>query len=583
MKSKIYLTRRAFLASLMATALGLGACGGDGGNDNNNVVTPAAVPLSAGAVASSDPYSAEAAQTILKAGGNAVDAAVATALVLAVTYPEAGNLGGGGFMNIYFDKKPYFVDYREVAPAAATSTMYTQYKDTSGKQDPNSSLRGAQAVAVPGTVRGLWEAHQKFGKLAWKDVVAPAITLAQNGHTVSQGQVFWRDWSEDLFKGLPYPTNVMEYYGAMQVGKNFQQPELADTLTRIAQGGPDEFYKGKTADLIVASMKQDGGAGFITKDDLANYKAVWREPLQFNWNGMTVLTAPPPSSGGIALAQLLGMKQVLANTLFAGESPNTAQYVHLNAEMMKRVYADRAEYLGDPGFTNVPVAGLLDPDYIQRRATEVNPTAITPTADAKPGMPKMHTTHFSVVDKWGNAVSNTYTLNMPYGSGVVVRGAGFALNDEMDDFATIPGQPNIFGVVGADANAVAPGKRPLSSMTPTILVKDGLPTMVIGTPGGTRIFTAVYQVLANVYDYKMDLGKAVANRRFHHQLPQGGVIEGEPFSPIPQDLAQQLVARGYTVTTNSFDTDIQAIQIAGGDPMPVSDPRARGHSIVVKP
>lgn len=567
------ISRRTLLAAAAAaaTATGLAGCGS---SDN-------APALTGGAVASSDSYSAEAAASILKAGGNAVDAAVAMAFVLAVTYPEAGNIGGGGFMTIWFDGKPFFVDYREMAPAAANSTFYTQFKDASGRQDPLSSLWGAQAAGVPGTVRGLWEAHQKFGRLGWSQVLAPAIALAEQGHVVSQTEVALRDGMVRDFGALPYAANLMEYFGAMVAGQSFKQPELAATLQRIAANGPDEFYQGRTADLIVAAMRQDGGRGIITKADLASYKVVWRDTLRFDWNGMQVHTAPPPSSGGIALAQLLGTKAELASTLFTGQAPNSVQYVHLNAEIMKRVFADRAEYLGDPAFTEVPVAGLLDPAYIRRRAAEVNPTAITPTASVKPGMPKMHTTHFSVIDRWGNAVSNTYTLNMPYGSGVVVRGAGFALNDEMDDFATVPGQPNIFGVVGSDANAVAPGKRPLSSMSPTIVVKDGVPTMVVGTPGGSRIFTAVYQVLANVYDYRMPLPAAVANRRFHHQLPQGNILEGEPFSPIPAELAAQLQARGYTVTTNSFDTDVQAIQVQGRDPVPVSDPRGRGRALVV--
>ena len=577
MHSDILISRRSLIASA-AAAVALAACGGGSDGKGNGGL---GAKLNGGAVASSDRYSAEAARQILLAGGNAVDAAVAMAFVLAVTYPEAGNIGGGGFMNVFFNGKPYFIDYREMAPSAATSDMYTRFKDAKGQQDPLSSLWGAQAAGVPGTVRGMWEAHQRFGLLAWKDVVAPAVELADKGHIASKAEVFWRDYMLQNFAASPYPANLREYFGSMREGQLFRQPELAETLRRIGANGPDEFYQGRTADLIVASMKQDGGKGIITKADLANYKAVSRDPLPVAWNGMTVYTAPPPSSGGIALGQLLGMKAALRDTLFTGEKPNTVQYMHLNAEMLKRVFADRAEYLGDPGFVDVPVARLLDPAYIKARAAEVNPRDITPTASVKPGLAKMHTTHYSVVDKWGNAVSNTYTLNLAYGCGVIVRGAGFALNSEMDDFATIPGQPNIFGVIGSDANAVAPGKRPLSSMSPTILVKDGLPTMVIGTPGGSRIFNAVYQVLANTYDYQMPLAAAVSNRRFHHQLPQGNIMEGEPFSPIPADLALQLQARGYKVTTNSFDTDIQAIHITGRDLVSVSDPRGRGLAMVV--
>ena len=554
------------------------ACGGGGDSINGSSNSGAA--LTKGAVATGDEYSAQVAKQILGAGGNAIDAAVATAFTLAVTYPEAGNIGGGGFMTIFMDGKPYFLDYRETAPAAATSNFYLQFKDAKGVQDPNSSVWGAQAVGVPGTVAGMQAAHQRFGKLTWSQVIAPAIAIARAGHLPSKTSIAWREFMLENFSSTPYPANLTEYFGGMVAGVTFKQPELAATLERIALGGAEEFYEGRTAELLVAAMTQDGGKGVITKSDLAAYKPVWRDPIAFQWNGMTVLSAPPPSSGGIALAQLLGMKAVLANTRFSGVALNSAQYIHLNAEMMKRVFADRATFLGDPDFVNVPVAGLLDPAYIAARAVEVNPIAITPTADVQPGKPKMHTTHYSIVDKWGNAVSNTYTLNNPYGSGVIVRGAGFALNDEMDDFATVPGQPNSLGVIGGTANEVTPGKRPLSSMSPTIVLKDGKPVTVIGTPGGSRIFTAIYQVLTDMYDYGLDIEQAVVNRRFHHQLPQGGVIEGEPYSPIPDALKAELISRGYKVTTNWFDTDVQAIQVTNGTPKAVSDPRGIGRGMV---
>jgi len=564
--------RRTFLALAVAIPVSvIVACGG-GGDDKPAV-------LSSGAAATGDDYSAQVAKQILSQGGNAIDAAVATAFTLAVTYPEAGNIGGGGFMTIYMDGKPYFLDYREVAPAATKSDFYLQFKDSAGNQDPNSSVWGAQAVAVPGTVAGLWAAHQKFGKLPWSQLMAPAIALARNGYYPANDSIVWRDFMLNAFAATPYPANLTEYFGGLSTGTLFKQPELASTLDRISANGATEFYQGQTADLLVTAMTQDGGKGVVTKADLAAYKVVWRDPISIQWNGMTVLSSPPPSSGGIALAQLLGMKSALSNTLFSGVPVNSAQYMHLNAEMMKRVFADRATFLGDPDFVSVPVAGLLDPTYIAERAAEVNPTAITPTADVKSGAPKMHTTHFSIVDKWGNAVSNTFTLNNPYGSGVIVRGAGFALNDEMDDFATVPGQPNSLGVIGGTANETTPGKRPLSSMSPTIVIKDGKPVTVIGTPGGSRIFTAVYQVLADMYDYGMTAEEAVKNRRFHHQLPQGTVMEGEPYSPIPSDVAAELVGRGYTVTTNWFNTDVEAIQITNGTPTPVADPRGRGRGV----
>lgn len=572
MQNTTNLTRRSLLAlAIGAPGAALIACGGSDEQPS----------FSAGAAATGDAYSADVAGQVLRDGGNAIDAAVATAFVLAVTYPEAGNLGGGGFMNIYMDGKPYFLDYRETAPLAATQAMYAQFKDAAGNQDPVSSVWGAQAVAVPGTVAGLWAAHQKFGRLPWQRLVAPAIALARDGYLPSKEAIAWREFMQTAFATAPYPTNLMEYFGSMALGLLFKQTELAATLQRISARGADEFYRGMTADLLVAAMAQDGGQGLITKTDLLAYKPVWRDPIAMQWNGMTVLSSPPPSSGGIALAQLLGMKSALSQTLFAGVPLNSAQYIHLNAEMMKRVFADRAQFLGDPAVTDVPVAGLLDPAYIAARAAEVNPVGITPTNDVAPGVPKMHTTHFSIVDKWGNAVSNTYTLNMPYGSGVVVRGAGFALNDEMDDFATVPGQPNSLGVVGGDANAVAPGKRPLSSMSPTIVLKDGKPVAVLGTPGGSRIFTSVYQVLANMYDYGMNVDTAVRSRRFHHQLPQGSVIEGEPSSPLPAPLAAELAARGYTVSTWAFSTDVRAIQVLNDRPTAASDPRGRGKSVIV--
>nr|WP_244145175.1 gamma-glutamyltransferase [Paraburkholderia tuberum] len=572
----IALKRSVLVACVSLSALS--ACGGHIDSPTQDAPTQ----LSAGAAATGDNFSAQVAQQILAAGGNAVDAAVATAFTLAVTYPEAGNIGGGGFMTIYMNGQPYFLDYREVAPAATSPTFFSQFSTADGKEDPQSSVQGAQAVGVPGTVMGLWTACQRFCKLPWQQLLAPAIALARNGYIPSQDSVDNYSGTIAADQGHPYPINLSEYFGGMKANQTFTQPDLAATLDRISSGGADEFYKGKTADLLVSSMTQDGGKGVISKADLASYKPVWRQPISFTWKGMTLLTAPPPSSGGVALAQLLGMKADLANTAFTGVPVNSVQYIHLSAEMMKRVFADRATYLGDPDFVSVPVAGLLDPDYIAQRAAEVNPTAISPSASVVPGKPKFHTTHFSIVDKWGNAVSNTYTLNGFFGSGVVVRGAGFVLNDEMDDFATVAGQPNALGVVGGDANAVQPGKRPLSSMSPSILLQNGKVAMVIGTPGGSHIFTSLYQVLSDVYDYNMPLADSVKNMRFHHQLPQGTVVYYEPYAPFPSSLVSELATRGYSVANSGFNTDVAAVQIVNGNPIPVSDPRGRGASVVAK-
>ncbi|PZQ47731.1 MAG: gamma-glutamyltranspeptidase, partial [Phenylobacterium zucineum] len=375
---------------------------------------PVAV-LAAGAVAAPDRYGALAAEEILKAGGNAVDAAVATGFALAVTYPEAGNLGGGGFMTLYVGGKPYFLDYRETAPAAASADMYL------GKDDEpveGLSLYGNLASGTPGTVRGLAMAHKRFGKLSWARVLAPAIRYARDGFTVNaQFSGMLAGEVPPQFKG----TNFRTYFGSHKAGTLFKQPDLAATLERIARGGDKAFYEGETADLIVAQMGRGPVKGLITKADLAGYKAVWRAPVTAKWRGYDVITAPPPSSGGIALMQMLLMKQDLAPS-FKGVGLNDPQYVHLLAEIEKRVYADRAEYLGDPDFVKVPVSNLIDPAYVARRAREVDPDRPSPSKAVVPGLEKPQTTHYSIVDKWGNAVSNTYTLNGWFGSGVVVEG-----------------------------------------------------------------------------------------------------------------------------------------------------------------
>ena len=532
--------------------------------------------LTASAVAVADRYAADAASQIFREGGNAVDAAVAIAFSLAVTYPEAGNIGGGGFMTLYVDGKPHFLDYRERAALAATRTMYL---DAEGNVIKGKSLYGYDAVGVPGTVEGMWEAQRRFGKLKWKQVLAPAVHYARDGFVVDEQLVKRRDDAAKDFEGK---TNFDQYFGAMKAGETFRQPELASVLTRIASNGANEFYRGRTADLIAATMK---GHGLITKQDLAQYKAVWRQPVEAKWNGYEVITAPPPSSGGVGLVQLLKMKADLAPQ-FKGVPLNSPQYIHLISEIEKRVFADRAQYLGDPDFYKVPVAQLTDDAYLAKRAAEVDPDKPSDTKSVQPGlgtsMPeKAETTHFSVVDKWGNAVSNTYTLNGYFGSGIVVPGAGIVLNDEMDDFASKPGVPNMFGVVGSDANAIAPKKRPLSSMTPTILTKDGKVALVIGTPGGSRIFTSIFQVINNLYDFDMPLKDAVAAMRFHHQLLPPNTIFWEPYQPIDGPLAQQVEAKGYVLKRQDFNGDIQAIRIDGNTPEAAADPRGRGVTRII--
>ena len=534
-----------------------------------------AASLEGGAVAAPDQYAAKVAAQVLRNGGNAVDAAVATAFTLAVTYPEAGNIGGGGFMTLFMDGKPYFLDYRETAPKAATKTMYL---DDKGEVIENLSLVGAQAAGVPGTVMGLWEAHKRFGKLPWSDLITPAIGYANDGFKVADQQFQYREDAIGLFNGQ---TNFTDYFGTMRPGKVFKQPQMAETLTRIAAVGPDEFYKGKTADLLVAQMQRDGG--LISKEDLADYRAKWREPMRVDWQGNTLYTAPLPSSGGIALAQLIGIKERRADD-FKGVELNSARYIHLLAEIEKRVFADRADYLGDPDFSDVPVDKLVDAQYLERRAGEVNPTAISPTEQVRPGLEPHQTTHFSIVDADGNAVSNTYTLNWDFGSGVVVEGAGFLLNDEMDDFSAKPGVANAFGVVGSDANAIEPGKRMLSSMSPSIVTRDGKVSLVLGTPGGSRIFTSIFQVLNNVYDFKLPLEKAVAAQRVHHQLLPKDTIYYDAYAPLTGEVADELKAMGYVLEDQGWNMgDIQAIRVDGRSLETASDPRGRGVGLVVKP
>ncbi len=528
----------------------------------------------AGAVASPDQYGAAVAEQILRAGGNAVDAAVATALTLAVTYPEAGNIGGGGFMTIWFDGKPYFLDYRETAPAAAHRDMYL---GEDKQVIANLSVIGHKASGVPGTVMGLWQAHQRFGELPWAELVKPAIHYAEHGFTVAANQYQYR---ADLLQQLDGKTNFGKYFSAMRSGATFTQIELAATLKRIAKEGPTDFYHGTTAKLLVAQMQR--GSGLITLQDLAAYKAGWREPVITEWRGYHLVTAAPPSSGGIALSQLLGLKQRRAAD-FNNVALNSAQYVHLIAEIEKRVFADRADYLGDPDFTTVPQEQLLASDYLDLRAGQINAKAISATAEVKPGLEGYHTTHFSVLDKYGNAVSNTYTLNLDFGSGVVVEGAGFLLNNEMDDFSAKAGVPNAFGVVGSDANAIAPGKRMLSSMAPSLLIKDNEVALVIGTPGGSTIFTSIFQVISNLYDYQLSLSEAVAAPRFHHQLLPKDQITMEPYAELPTDVQQALHKMGYTLVTQDWNLgDIQAIRRTGSGVEAVADPRSRGVAAVFR-
>tara|TARA_B110000495_G_C22969498_1_gene568902 strand:- start:29 stop:1447 length:1419 start_codon:yes stop_codon:yes gene_type:complete len=452
------------------------------------------------------------------------------------------------------------------------------YLDAEGNVINNITLIGAQAVGVPGTVAGFWKAHQKYGKLPWKDLVEPAIKLARDGFIPAPALVDNVARLKGQFVGK---TNFNAYFSSMKVDRLFKQPELAQTLTRIAETGADDFYRGETAALIVKQMQTSNG--LITAEDLDSYRAVWREPVRAKWREYEVVSAPPPSSGGFAIVQLLKMKDELAH-FFQGVNHNDAQYIHLVAEMEKRVFADRAEYLGDPDFFDVDVNALIDDNYVAKRAAEVNPTTISPLTSINPGLESPNTTHYSIVDQWGNAVSNTYTINWDYGSGVVVGGAGFLLNNEMDDFSAKPGVPNIYGVVGNVANEIQPGKRMLSSMSPTIVLKNGDVEMVLGTPGGSTIFTTVFQVIINILDFGMSPIEAIGATRFHHQLIPIDLITYSGYTigqPLPEQTIKDLANKGYRSEPHAFEYgDVQIIMKDGDSWIAASDPRDRGESRV---
>jgi len=512
------------------------------------------------AVAMPDSYSADTAQQILQSGGNAIDAAIAAQFVLAVTLPEAGNIGGGGFMTIYKDGETDFLDYREVAPAAAHKDMYL---DENKDVIPNLSLYGILSAGIPGTVEGMWQAHKKYGTKSWQELLAPAVMLAEDGFIVHRTLKEAIDWRIESFKKEDIHVNFSQYFSSAEMGKIFKQPELAASLKLIAKNGRDGFYKGKTAKTISNFMAEHGG--IITEKDLDDYRIKWRKPIQKKWRGYDVVTAPPPSSGGIAVLQWLTMYDVVKANLVKNEGVkqdqalayNSTQYIHLLSEVGKRVFADRAEYLGDPDFYAVPQEKLLDQTYLEKRAADILIDKISVTEEIKPGLKEsMDTTHFSILDKWGNAVSNTTTINYTFGSGVIVEGAGFILNDEMDDFSVKPGVANIFGALGGVANEIQPDKRMLSSMSPTILLKDGVVELVTGSPGGTTIISSVYQSILNAVEFNMTAKEAANGPRFHHQLWPKNVIAHYP--GIDDQVIKALHEMGYTTKEQSFG-DVQMI------------------------
>jgi gamma-glutamyltranspeptidase/glutathione hydrolase len=499
-----------------------------------------------GMVASAHPEASQVGLNILKAGGNAVDAAVAVQFALAVVYPGAGNIGGGGFM-VYRENagKSYSLDYREKAPGRATQNMYL---DSVGNVRPGLSISGHLASGVPGSVDGMVEAHKRFGKLSWAQVLQPAIELAEKGfalterdaiglnriktdlNTINPGKTYF------LKTALPADTT------SWHKGDLLVQTDLAKTLQRIQLQGRAGFYEGETARLLAEEMVR--GKGLITEEDLKNYHSVWRDPIQATYKNYNVITMPPTSSGGVALVQMMRFTEPYPLRKWGWNRDSTVQ-VMIEAE--RRVYADRAKFLGDPDFVKVPAAQLMSPEYLRTRWTDFSWAKATDSRAVRggtiPGYESLETTHFSVVDKAGNAVSITTTLNGGYGSRVVIGGAGFFMNNEMDDFSVKPGAPNMYGLIGNQANAIAPHKRMLSSMTPTILEKDGKLFMVVGTPGGSTIMTSVYQTILNVIEHGMTMQQSVNALKFHHQwLPDKTIFENGAFSDATIEV---LKSRGY--------------------------------------
>lgn len=507
-------------------------------------------------VVSAHPLASRVGTHILRKGGNAVDAAIATQFALAVVYPSAGNIGGGGFMVLRKpDGSTDALDYREKAPAASSGTMYL---DSAGNVISSLSQGGHLACGVPGTVAGLEAAHEKHGTLPWSELVQPAINLALNGFTLTENEAHGLNYLQQYLKenNSILPENLVR--GQWKSGDSIYFKDLGHTLERIRDYGAKGFYEGKTADDIVAEMKR--GNGLITYEDLKGYQAVWRTPLISRYKEYKIISMPPPSSGGVALTQLLKSTEPFP---ISSMGHNSVQTIHLMTEAERRAYADRSVYLGDPDYYKVPVAELTNTLYINQRMQDFDPVKATASQAIRAGVitpvESEQTTHLSIIDKWGNAVAVTTTLNDSYGSKVVVSGSGFLLNDEMDDFSSKPGVPNMYGAIGGEANKIESGKRMLSSMTPTILEKGGKLFMVVGTPGGTTIITSVYQTILNVTEHHMNMQEAVNAKRFHSQwLPD--VIEIER-DAISRDDSLTLAGMGHTLVWRSEIGRVDAILV----------------------
>ncbi|MNK89682.1 Gamma-glutamyltranspeptidase precursor [compost metagenome] len=515
-----------------------------------------------GMISSVSPIASRVGIDILKQGGNAVDAAIAVGLAMAVTWPEAGNIGGGGFM-VARDAsgKTYALDYRETAPVRATRDMFLDAKGNA----TDASLTSRLGAGTPGTVRGFHEAHAKLGKLPWKALVEPAVRLAKDGFVVDQGLAeSFAKYQDDLRRDPEAARIFLKNGKPLKVGERLVQTELAATLRLIADQGPAGFYQGRTAQLIDRDMAKNGG--IMTAKDLAEYQAKWREPIRFTYRGREIISMPPPSSGGMLLAQILTMLEGDDLSKLGYHSP---RMMHLIAEVERRAYADRNTYLGDPDFVKNPLARLLDAGYLKARRATVDMSRATPEFSTRPGLTEAslqeanvvevpETTHYVVADAQGNVVSNTYTLNGAYGSAIVVPGTGMLLNNEMDDFAVKPGAPNLYGLVQGERNAVAPKKRMLSSMSPSIVLDpQGRFLMAVGTPGGSTIPTTTLQVITNVIDFGMNARQAIEAPRFHHQgLPQTIDVEANGFAPAT---LKALEAMGHPIHVRASLGDAQLI------------------------
>jgi gamma-glutamyltranspeptidase / glutathione hydrolase len=532
------------------------------------------VPVDArhGMVVAQEARAARIGVEVLQQGGNAVDAAVATGFALAVTYPRAGNIGGGGYMVIHLASRGIdtAIDYRETAPAATTRDVFL---DERGEADPRKSRDSGLAVGVPGSVAGLALAHAKYGsgKFTLAQLIAPAITLAREGIPIEGDVADSLPRSQARLARWEATTKIFFADGRpLAPGATLVQRDLADTLAAIARDGPRAFYEGAVAENIAAAVRASGG--LMTADDLKNYRAIERAPVRGRYRGYDVVSMPPSSSGGVILIEMLNILEGYHDL-----GHDDARRLHLMIEAMKLAYADRAAFLGDPASVDLPLARLTSRSYAAELRARIDPAHARPAAEIRPALPMPreggNTTHFSVVDRFGNAVANTTTLNFSYGLGLVAEGTGVLLNNELDDFAAKPGAPNAFGLLGGEANAPGPGKRPLSSMTPTIVLKDGKPYLVTGSPGGSRIITAVLQVIVNVIDRKLPVSEAVGTPRLHHQWWPDEVLVDRGFSP---ELVRALEARGHRVVEGLQPTSANSILATRTGLVGAADNRTRG-------